>query len=1185
MTRSVDVVDGGVGGEPPVPDGVGSSVVAAEQASGSQLSQVTRVYGDVLAEVVESGSVSIDDHFFDDLGVDSLVMAKFCARIRKRSGVPGASMKDIYRFPTVRSLATALVERDIGSGVAAAPPPESSVAPSPSSVGVAGASADTAGRTTSVFPVSAIPRAVRVVVDRDTSAAASDRAAPHPSRVMMLVCGAVQALFFLTYIWLLACVISFDAEWIYSGGGPFDRLAQVVFAGGVLAPVYSWVATAVGAWGVYVRAVFAVVASFVVVCSLPVAIKWVLVGRWKATEFPVWGWTYIRFWVVKTAVRMNPVVLFVGSPLFNVYLRALGARIGRGVLVLTPSVPVCTDLLSIGSGSVLRKGVSFSCYRAHDGLIQTGPVRLGTNVFVSESTVLDIDTAMGDDAQLGHASSLHRGQSVPAGQSWHGTPAQRCDTDFRAVHDGVVDASGSAAVEVAEVEVAADAGPSELGCAVCSPSDVSEPEPSGPRSEVCACAPSSVASSAGPGAGGSRRRGISIRRWVFSVGQLVSVLGIRLPVASAGLVLVVSTVPWLAAATRFEEAVFTSWGAVGRVAAVTAVVFVVSLAGGLLVVAASSRVLRLLVAPGRVYRLYGLRYWAHRAITRLTNRASMTRLFGDSSYIVGYLRYLGYDLSAVEQTGSNFGLDVKHESPFLSSVGAGTMVADGLSFMNADYTATSFRVSPIAIGAHNFLGNGIAYPAGGRTGDNCLLATKVMVPVDVPVRENVGLLGSPAFEIPRTVERDQRFGLGDQDEFRARLRAKNRHNLTTMFLHLVASWGQLFGLLSIALASVALYSRLGVFGVAAGMVISFVFQIAYFIVVDRCVRGLQALRPQGCSIYDRAFWRHERYWKIADSGYIALFNGTPFKNVLWRLLGVKIGRGVFDDGGFLPERTFVTIGDYVTLNAGCVIQCHSQEDGAFKSDRTAIGAHSTLGVGAFVHYGVVIAEHVVLDPDAFVMKGEQLDAGSHWTGNPARPVAAAGQPPPAADEGYIDALLARISALESRIEELSPARSSHPAAKPLAAALAVLTIAGGAVATTNSNLSTAVPAAWRTLLAGLTPTAAPLPSASASGEPDDAPDAPPPPSSAAGSPGQRHIVRRTPVTSRLPVFRPRSAAPHPVPVAGPRPVPVAAPPAPTSQAQAEAAVKQAQAQLKALKEAQKKSKSSKDSSNSTGSGK
>ena len=52
-------------------------------------------------------------------------------------------------------------------------------------------------------------------------------------------------------------------------------------------------------------------------------------------------------------------------------------------------------------------------------------------MFVGEKTVLDIDTSMGDGAQLGHTSSLHGGQAVPDGERWHGSPAQRTEVDYR----------------------------------------------------------------------------------------------------------------------------------------------------------------------------------------------------------------------------------------------------------------------------------------------------------------------------------------------------------------------------------------------------------------------------------------------------------------------------------------------------------------------------------------------------------------------------------------------------------------------------------------------------------------------------------------------------------------------------------------------------------------------------------
>ncbi|HEY4992729.1 MAG TPA: phosphopantetheine-binding protein, partial [Nakamurella sp.] len=38
---------------------------------------------EVLAGVLRVDRVPVDGHFFDDLGADSLMMAQFCARVRK----------------------------------------------------------------------------------------------------------------------------------------------------------------------------------------------------------------------------------------------------------------------------------------------------------------------------------------------------------------------------------------------------------------------------------------------------------------------------------------------------------------------------------------------------------------------------------------------------------------------------------------------------------------------------------------------------------------------------------------------------------------------------------------------------------------------------------------------------------------------------------------------------------------------------------------------------------------------------------------------------------------------------------------------------------------------------------------------------------------------------------------------
>ena len=116
----------------------------------------------------------------------------------------------------------------------------------------------------------------------------------------------------------------------------------------------------------------------------------------------------------------------------------------------------------------------------------------------------------------------------------------------------------------------------------------------------------------------------------------------------------------------------------------------------------------------------------------------------------------------------------------------------------------------------------------------------------------------------------------------------------------------------------------------------------------------------------------------------ALFNGTPFKSAICRLLGVRLGRRLFDDGSGMAEKNLVTIGDDVTLNAGSFVQCHSQEDYAFKSDRITIGSGCTVGVGAMILYGVTMGDGAVLAPDSFLMKGEEIPPHERWGGNPAR---------------------------------------------------------------------------------------------------------------------------------------------------------------------------------------------------------
>jgi hypothetical protein len=64
--------------------------------------------------------------------------------------------------------------------------------------------------------------------------------------------------------------------------------------------------------------------------------------------------------------------------------------------------------------------------------------------------------------------------------------------------------------------------------------------------------------------------------------------------------------------------------------------------------------------------------------------------------------------------------------------------------------------------------------------------------------------------------------------------------------------------------------------------LALVLGLGYWILVDRIVRRFKPLPVLFCSIYEPAMWRHERYWKVPSTGFLAAFAGTPFINMILR---------------------------------------------------------------------------------------------------------------------------------------------------------------------------------------------------------------------------------------------------------------------------------------------------------------
>lgn len=160
--------------------------------------------------------------------------------------------------------------------------------------------------------------------------------------------------------------------------------------------------------------------------ALSVAVKWVVIGRYQPGSYPVWGWYYFRFWLVRRFEIIALPNLLVGTPLLPFYYRFLGAKIGKRCTIDTVQCAVF-DLLTIGDDSSIGRETQLLGYRVEDGYLHIGSVEIGKGCFVGIHSAVGTNVRMGDDARLDDLSLLPDGATMLRGETRRGSPARPGD--------------------------------------------------------------------------------------------------------------------------------------------------------------------------------------------------------------------------------------------------------------------------------------------------------------------------------------------------------------------------------------------------------------------------------------------------------------------------------------------------------------------------------------------------------------------------------------------------------------------------------------------------------------------------------------------------------------------------------------------------------------------------------------
>jgi len=321
--------------------------------------------------------VSVRDDFFLDLGGHSLLAARMVSELRRSPALRQLSMLDVYQHPTAEKLAAHFEPPQTGEGERPREPKRL--------------------HKSRLAETRALPQ--RHLRD-ETATAESFQPVPFWRHFF---CGAAQS------VSLLVILSFFALQWL----APY--LTYTV----LIEEEYDFLEAILGAFA-------SLIVLYPLMLAIPIAVKWIMIGRYRPGAYPLWGAFYFRWWFTTTIEAAVPVGYLTGTTLLNIYLRLMGAKIGPNVYLASDSFAIY-DLLSIGEDSSINDDSNLLGYTVENGQLKLGRITIGKRCFVGARSAVRENTVMEDDSALEDLSLLPRGFVIPRGETWLGSPARSAD--------------------------------------------------------------------------------------------------------------------------------------------------------------------------------------------------------------------------------------------------------------------------------------------------------------------------------------------------------------------------------------------------------------------------------------------------------------------------------------------------------------------------------------------------------------------------------------------------------------------------------------------------------------------------------------------------------------------------------------------------------------------------------------
>lgn len=110
---------------------------------------------------------------------------------------------------------------------------------------------------------------------------------------------------------------------------------------------------------------------------------------------------------------------------------------------------------------------------------------------------------------------------------------------------------------------------------------------------------------------------------------------------------------------------------------------------------------------------------------------------------------------------------------------------------------------------------------------------------------------------------------------------------------------------------------------------------------------------------------------------------TPFANLLFRLLGAKLGKNVQFNSKYVFDASLLEIGDNTVVGGGAIINCHIVERGKLILRKVRIGRNVTIGSHSTIMPGCEIGDRAIIGASVVLLKDTKVESRDIWYGHKA----------------------------------------------------------------------------------------------------------------------------------------------------------------------------------------------------------